>query len=42
MYGNDSPYGAVNEELFPFVRTGRPDGSPAVLITSIMYETRER
>ncbi|UVI27744.1 immunity 22 family protein [Paenibacillus spongiae] len=41
LYGNDSPYGAVNEVLFAIEAVGR-EGSAAVLLASIEYETEDR
>ncbi|WP_028551631.1 immunity 22 family protein [Paenibacillus sp. UNC451MF] len=40
LYGNNSPYGAINDELFQIVEAGLPTGSLVVLLTSVGYESR--
>ncbi len=40
VYGNDSPYGAINDTLFQIVDASLSTGSSAVLLTSVEYETR--
>ncbi|ALS26322.1 immunity 22 family protein [Paenibacillus cisolokensis] len=39
LYGNDSPSGAVNEQLFRIARSGAAPGSSAILVAGIEYET---
>ncbi|GAA3413277.1 immunity 22 family protein [Paenibacillus hodogayensis] len=40
LYGNDSPYGAVNEEMFQWAEEGFPAASSVVLLASVQYESR--
>lgn len=42
LYGNDSRYGTVNEELFQLASSGLPENSAGNLVASITYETEER
>ncbi|GIN90050.1 hypothetical protein J22TS1_11010 [Siminovitchia terrae] len=39
LYGNDSPYGAVNDELFQIVKADLPAGSTANLLAGVEYES---
>ncbi|WP_314589064.1 immunity 22 family protein [Paenibacillus terrigena] len=39
LYGNDSPYGATNDELFQIDEAGLPVDSSAVLLASVEYES---
>ncbi|MFX3632384.1 MAG: immunity 22 family protein [Candidatus Pristimantibacillus sp.] len=38
LYGNDSPYGAINDELFQIVEAGLPTGSFVDLLASVEYK----
>ncbi|MFD0715613.1 immunity 22 family protein [Paenibacillus sp. GCM10027626] len=40
LYGNDSPYGAINDELFQIVEADLPTGSSTILLARVEYETR--
>ncbi|WP_289135507.1 immunity 22 family protein [uncultured Brevibacillus sp.] len=42
LYGNESPYGNINEQLFQLTEKGAEQGSPVVLLAKIRYETSER
>lgn len=42
LYGNESPYGNINEQLFQLKEKGSEQGSPVVLLAQVIYETDER
>ncbi|UQZ81139.1 hypothetical protein SK3146_00295 [Paenibacillus konkukensis] len=39
LYGNDSPYGAINESLLAIAEAGPPAGSAAALLAIVEYES---
>jgi hypothetical protein len=41
LYGNVSPYGAVNDVLFSIATPGHPSSTTVQLLESVMYEESE-
>ncbi|AJS58627.1 immunity 22 family protein [Paenibacillus sp. IHBB 10380] len=40
LYGNDSPYGVINDEMFQIDEVGLPTGSSTFLLASVKYESQ--
>lgn len=42
LYGNESGYGSINEQLFQLHEQEKVSDSPVVLLSKIVYETADR